>query len=272
MSTTRSAIALAAVLRAIKPLARLLLRHGVGYPAFASALKQVFLEVAADELQRAGKKQTDSALSLLSGVHRRDVRGLGRLDGARIAVEGPMNMASEVMSRWLTAPAYQGQNGQPLVLARTGAAPSFEALVAAMSSDVRPRAVLDELVRLGMAQEAGDKVRLLAPGFVPRHGFAEMAALLSDNLHDHAAAAGSNLDGEHNYLEQAVFSQELTAASAHQLHRFCAHAWRDQFKTVMREAQARFEHDRQHAPADERIHRVRFGAYFFASDDHDRPS
>ncbi|MES3002145.1 MAG: DUF6502 family protein [Pseudomonadota bacterium] len=269
---TRPAVVLCAVLRAIKPLARLLLRHGVAYPAFASALKQLFLEVAADELNRTGKKQTDSALSLLSGVHRRDVRALGQLDGSRIAIEAPMNMASEVASRWLTASRYQAKDGQPLVLPRSGTAPSFEALVAGMSSDVRPRAVLDELVRLGMADEAGDKVRLLAPGFVPREGFPEMASLLGDNLHDHACAAALNLEGGHNYLEQAVFSQDLTADSVQQLHRACAQAWREQFKTVMRQAQARFEHDRLHAPASERIHRVRFGAYFFASDDHDRPS
>lgn len=265
---TRSAIVLAAVLRAFKPLVRLLLRHGVAYPAFAAALKQVFLEAAVEELARTGKKQTDSAISLLSGVHRRDVRTLGRLDGARIAVEEPMNMASQVMSRWLTDPACLDAQGQPLALARA----EFDALVAAISSDVRPRAVLDELVRLGMAEEGGDAVRLLAPGFVPRQGFADMAALLADNVHDHAAAAGANLDGQGNYLEQAVFVDQLGTESAAQLHRVSADAWRQAFRTVMREAQARFDHDQKHVPPADRIHRARFGAYFYACDDLERPS
>jgi len=265
---SRPAIVLAAVLRAFKPLARLLLRHGVAYPAFAAALKQVFLEAAVEELQRAGKKQTDSAISLLSGVHRRDVRNLGRLDGARIAVEEPMNMASQVMTRWLTDPDYLDDEGQPLALGRA----RFDALVAAISSDVRPRAVLDELVRLGLAEEAAEAVRLLAPGFVPHQGFPEMAALLADNVHDHAAAAGANIEGEGNYLEQAIFVDQLTAASAKQLHAASAKAWRQAFKTVMREAQQRFDADEQSSPVEERIHRVRFGAYFYACDDHERPS
>lgn len=265
---SRSAIVLSAALRATKPLARLLLRHGVAYPAFAAALKQVFLEAAVEELQRTGKKQTDSAISLLSGVHRRDVRTLGRLDSERIAVEEPMNMASQVMSRWLTDPDYLDEDGQPLAIERG----RFDALVTTISSDVRPRAVLDELTRLGMAEEGEDGIRLLAPGFVPRKGFPEMAALLADNVHDHAAAAGANIEGEGNYLEQAIFVDQLGAESVKQLHLASAKAWRQAFRSVMREAQARFDHDERHLAPEERIHRVRFGAYFYACDDRERPS
>jgi hypothetical protein len=40
----------------------------------------------------------------------------------------------------------------------------------------------------------------------------------------------------------------------------------------MKEAQARFDHDQANADPQERRHRVRFGSYFFAADDHDQPS
>jgi len=270
--SSRSAVVLASVLRACKPLVRLLLRHGVAYPAFASALKQVFLEAAVEELRSTGKKQTDSALSLLSGVHRRDVRNLAQLGGASLAMEAPMNMASQVASRWLTDPAYLDKKGQPRVLPKAGAAPSLDTLVTAISSDVRPRAVLDELLRLGMAEETAAGIGLLAPGFVPRQGFPEMAALLADNLHDHAAAASLNVDGAHNYLEQAIFVDQLGEESARHLHAASARAWRQAFQTVMREAQARYEHDQSHTPQQQRVHRVRFGSYFYACDDHDQPS
>jgi hypothetical protein len=267
---TRSAIVLAAVLRAFQPLARLLLRHGVAYPAFAAALKQVFLDAAVQELRVAGKKQTDSAISLLSGVHRRDVRNLAQLDAGRIAMEEPMSMASQVVSRWLSDPQYLDPAGRPRVLARA-ATRGFDALVARISSDVRPRAVLDELVRLGMAEEGGDGVKLLAPGFVPRAGFPEMSQLFADNLHDHAAAAACNLDGERNFLEQAIFSDGLTAESAQRLHAVSAQAWRDAFAIVMRVAQARYDHDQANAAPEERRYRVRFGAYFHGSDDNQDP-
>ena len=145
--------------------------------------------------------------------------------------------------------------------------------MASISSDVRPRAVLDELVRLGMAEEGEDGlIRLLAAGFVPRQGFAEMAQLMQDNLHDHLAAASLNLEGEHNYLEQAVFVDQLSEESAHRLHVVAAKAWRQAFKTVMTEAQARYDHDQQNTPPGERNRRARFGSYFYAADQDERPS
>ncbi len=261
----------------LKPLARLLLRHGVAYPAFAAALKQVFLEAARDELRSTGQKQTDSALSLLSGVHRRDVRTLGLLAAgtgprAQDAQDEPKNLSSQVVARWLSDPAYLDAEGLPLPLPRYGPAPSFDALVSAVSSDFRARAMLAELERLGIAQNTDSLVQLLAPGFVPRQGFAETMVLLRDNLHDHVAAASLNADGEHNYLEQSVFVDELTADSVEHLHLVSARVWRQAFRAVMREAQARYEHDQIHATANQRVHRARFGTYFYAANNDDDPA
>lgn len=270
-ASSRSAIVLAAVLRLVRPAVRLLLRHGVAYPSFAVALKQVFLDAAQDELLASGRKTTDSALSLLSGVHRRDVR---QLRASAVTVQPSpqvqaMNMASQVVARWLGDAGCTDADGQPLPLARhapVGEA-GFDTLVAAISTDVRPRAVLDELRRLGLAEEDGDSVRLLAPGFVPRQGFAEMVTLLEHNLHDHLAAGCANLDGGHNFLEQAVFADALSAESVALLHASAAKAWRQAQRQLLREAQARFDHDQAHASPADRIHRVRFGSYFYGAKD-----
>ena len=274
--SSRSAIVLACALHVLRPLARLLLRNGVAYPAFAVAMKKVFLDAAHDELRDSGKKPTDSAVSLMSGVHRRDVRNLGRLaEPAAAEVEGetPLNMASQVVARWLSQTDCLDDEGQPRPLPRSGEWPNFDALVTRVSSDVRPRAVLDELVRLGMAQENDQQqVALLITGFVPRQGFAEMAQLMQDNLHDHIAAASLNLQGDHNYLEQSVFVDQLSDESTRRLHAVAAKAWRQAFKTVMTEAQARYDHDQQHTDPDLRIHRARFGSYFYAADKDDHPS
>lgn len=261
---TRSAIVLNAVLRLLKPVAALLLRNGVAYPAFVAALKALFVEVAREELQRAGQKQTDSAVSLLSGVHRRDVRTLARLEPADETLDEPLNLASQVVGRWLSDPAYVDEEGQPRPLPRYGEAPSFDSLVTATSGDIRARAILAELERLGMARLEDGTVRLLEPGFVPREGFEEGMTLLRDNLHDHIAAAALNVSGEQNFLEQSVYVDRLTAESAQHLHTLSARIWRQAFRTVMREAQLRFDEDQANAPADQRVHRARFGAYFYA--------
>lgn len=259
----RGQLVLAAVLRLLRPLARLLLRQGITYPVFAAALKPVFLEAAQQELAERGARQTDSALTLLSGVHRRDVRALLRAPAVPAQrVSEPTSLASEVVARWLADRSYR-KRGRPAALARGSGPGSFDSLVASVSSDVRPRAVLDELVRLGVAEENEHGVTLLAEAFLPRQGFAEMAQLFADNVHDHAAAAAANLQGQANLLEQAVFVDQLTPASAHELHLEATRAWHAAFRSVMDKAQSRFDEDAAQAAPHERTTRARFGVYFY---------
>ena len=113
-----------------------------------------------------------------------------------------------------------------------------------------------------VAADAG--VVLEGSGFAPRQGFEEMSWLMAQNLQDHAAAAVANLNGEGNFLEQAVFVDELTAESATRLQQVSVQAWKAAFKTVMQEAQARFDGDAASAPPQARTHRARFGVYFYS--------
>jgi hypothetical protein len=82
-----------------------------------------------------------------------------------------------------------------------------------------------------------------------------------------AANLGGTRPRPGGYLEQAVFVDEITAASAEQLHDVAVEAWRRAFALVMAEAQARFDADAATAPADTRRHRARFGVYFFSDRD-----
>lgn len=283
-SAGRAGVVLSAALRLMRPIARLLLRHGINHRTFSVALKSVFLAAAQDELKARGMARTDSALTLLSGVHRRDVRTLLREPPAAAErLARPASLASEVVGRWLSQHrmrAGRGTSGSnprgatavQRVLPRGSAdgstEGSFNHLVASVSRDIRPRALLDELLRLGVVEETDAGVRLLAESFTPREGFAEIASITADNLHDHLAAAAENLQGlpaGPNHLEQSVFVDEITQASAEQLRRAAVLAWKQAFQTVMSEAQTRFDHDAQHTTPAERTQRARFGVYFYAT-------
>jgi Family of unknown function (DUF6502) len=257
------AAALASVLRVMQPLVRLLVRQGVTYPALAAALKRVFLDAARDELARTGMATTDSALTLLSGVHRRDVRSLTRGPEALRAAEPTtaVGLSAEAIGRWLADPTLGGRR-----LPRSGPG-SFDELVQGISRDVRPRAVLDELLRLGAVSESDAGIALNTSGFVPRQGFTELSNLFAANLHDHAAAAAANLQGEASFLEQAVFVDEIGTESAARLHQVAVQAWKQAVQTVFAEAQARFDHDAVHTPPEQRTERARFGVYFFSRPD-----
>ena len=252
------------VLRVLRPLVRLLVRNGVTFTVLSAALKRVFLDAARRELQDRNMPQTDSAISLLSGVHRRDVRELTRgAPAAAPVAPGPLGLAAQVVARWMHDPAYQADEGGTRVLPKAGEGDSFDALVAGVSRDVRPRAVLDELLRLGVVQETEAGVVLEASGFAPRAGFAEVSWLTAANLHDHAAAAVANLQGEANFLEQAVFVDQISAESAQQMQHTAKVAWKQAFHQVMQQAQTHFDGDAG-LPAAQRGHRARFGVYFYS--------
>ncbi len=271
----RQNLTLRAVLRVVSPLVRLLVREGVTYPTFAAALKPVFVDAARAELQRQDMRQTASATSLLSGVHRKDLREMaaparGDHSTSRSTsrstkggdVGTRLHLVGQVVARWMSARGWQAR-GRPRVLPKSGSERSFDALVASISKDVRARAVLDEMLRLGVVRDTPDGLVLSEAALVPREGFDAMSEALAVNLHDHAAAAVANVGEGRNFLDQALYVDEITDASVVMLKREAVKAWQAAFATVMDSAQERFDTDARDALRDTRTRRLRFGVYCY---------
>ncbi|WP_127998204.1 DUF6502 family protein [Piscinibacter defluvii] len=260
-----AALALRELPALMAPLARWLLRNGAAYGAVADALKQVFVDAARAELQRDGRAPTVSALSVLSGVHRKDVKALEqrpRTAEAVVAGKG-VPLASQVFTRWMADKRLRGRDGRPRALARSGPAPSFEALAREVSQDVHPRTVLEELLRLGLVELADEQVRPTGSAFIPSRRLDELTALFAANARDHLAAAVHNLTVDApRYLEQSVFADGLGADSVERLHTLAREAWAQAFRAMVDEAQAAVQADAAVEPPDQQ--RIRFGVYFYA--------
>lgn len=256
----RADLALRTALALATPIVRWLLRRGVQYGAFITALKRVFVEVAGEELRRSGRRTTDSALSVLSGVHRKDVRALAHL-GRALQRDKSFSPASLVFTRWATDPRWRDPaTGQPMRLPRLGDEPSFETLAREVSTDVHPRTLLDELLRLELVRVAGDEVELAADSFVPSADEAAMAGLFAANGADHLSAAVHNLTtAEPRLLEQSVFAAGLSRASADELAVLARRLWAEAFARMAEEATRRYQADQPASPA----HRMRFGVYYY---------
>lgn len=269
MLESRSDLSLAAALRLMSPLVELLLQEGVTYPLFSNALKKVFLESAQSVIESRSARANDSSISMLSGVHRKDVREW-RLVGKPRPPAKTLGVAMEVYTRWASDPTYRNDKGEPRLLERTGASGSFEELAASVSTDVHPRTVLDELLRLGVveaADESGDetpsRLHLCEGAFVPKEGHAEMLQLFADNVADHIATAARNLNGsEAPLLEQSVFADGLSAESAAALSALARKLWAGVFQEMARAATHLTQQDQGLDGAEERI---RLGMYFYRS-------
>ncbi len=255
----------------LAPLARMLVAHGVTYPQLAQALKPVFLEAAKAELAESDKAPTDSALSLLSGVHRKDVRALSRSRSKSLVTPSPsLSFAAEVATRWVTDRKYLDDRGRPKRLPIRSEKirdRTFETLAQSVSKDFHPHSVLDELTRLGIAKVKDDTVSLLWREFAPADGFKENAHFLRVNVQDHLAAATENMRSvgqspDKPFLEHAVFADEISQESAKKLEKLARKLWSVALRQWLTKALILFEAD-QSKPPSQRMARTRFGAYTF---------
>lgn len=262
----------------VEPLVRLLVANGIGYQDFGKALKPLFVAAARAEIVAEGREPNDAALSLRSGVQRKDTRAFrteaGSDDASTAEPRRELSVAEIVFTRWTTDPAYRGPDGGPAELPVGGPAPSFDALVQAVTRDLSRRTVLNELSGLGLVAEASGRVTPLARSMTPRQGFTEIARYMADHVRDHLLAGAANVAavgrGETApFLEHSLYGKGLSAESLAQLQVLARRLWQDAQAEFAEQARLAYERDRAAPPPGENRHpgRLRFGVYFFADPD-----
>jgi len=253
--------------RLLRPLVRALISSGVTAPAFYQIVKSVYVEVAEKDFEIEGKRQTDSRLSILTGVHRRDVRAY-RTASAQTdtAVQRKISAVASVAGAWVGGTATTDAEGTPLPLPRTGqSGPSFESLVQSISRDVRPRTILEELLRQRLVAEDADGMLVLrTDAFVGPADTAQKVHFFGDNVGDHIAAAVENLLSDTPpFMERAVFYNKLTPASVDRIEAEGRERAMALLKDVNRLAAARQSADEGDPAATERF---RLGVFFYRAD------
>ena len=253
----------------LRPIVRLSIAHGVKFQQLSELLKVVLLDVAESDLRAEGRRANASLLSVVTGLHRKDVNRLLRQRGEPEPAAEP-SIESQVFTRWITDPAYLDAVGRPRPLARiaTPGLPdgSFEALARGVTSDVHPRAIFDSLMRLGMvALDERDRVTLLTERFVPSSELAQMLGFVRDNNHDHLAASVANAMGQAPpFLEQSLFADGLRPESAARLQDQAREAWLRLVREFVPVAERMVANDQARAGVAEASTRVRIGMYFFS--------
>lgn len=259
----------AALRRVLRPLIRLMLSHGIRFQTFCDLVKSTYIHVAEEEFRLDNKEQTDSRISLLTGVHRRDVKRLRNESLAASSLSLQASMSAQLLAMWSGRPEYLDSQGLPLPLPRLaskGRERSFEALVQSISKDFRARVVLDEWLRQGIATlDEQDNVRLAADAFVSPQGFEEKAFYFGQNIHDHLAATVHNLSGiTPPYLERCVYYDKLTSESVKEYERVAKSVGMRALHTVNRHA---IELQKRDEGKTDAIYRTNFGIYNFTEVD-----
>lgn len=248
--------------RLLVPLARLCLANGISFVIAEEFLKRAFVREA-DALQPGAPEYGKvSRISTATGINRREVTRLTKLEVPARATKQPV--ASEILARWTTDHAYRNLNGEPTALNRLGPAPSFEALAQSITRDVHPRSLLDEMIRLDLVNhdENLDLVSLSRTDFVPRSDFRQMLNFLGNNVGDHLNAAVANVLHEgSSHLEQAVFADELSTESLEALRPLVMAHWNTLHEKMVPALTSLIEADKHAGRTQDQ--RVRIGLYTF---------
>ncbi len=266
-NTTERVLATAA--KILAPLVRLLIAKGVTYQMASEVLKQVYVRVAQKQFVD-DDEATGTRLSLLTGLNRKEIRRLTSDDADKN--RAPMSSyALAVHATWRTLRKWRDKDGIPKVLPRrsTSNQPSFDELVKSVTTDHRPSAVFDELARLEYIDVDADENLTLRPGaFAATPDEADKLTRLSENLEDHLSAAVTNvLEVEPRFLERFVYSDELSSASAEDVHRFARHEW-DRLQDLFFEKAMSLEASDAESKLETRT-RIRVGMYFYSEESSD---
>ena len=170
-----------ACLRLLRPLARIMLRHGLSTYDFSRIANIAFVRAAGDILREQGKPVSFSRVSAITGLHRHVVSDIVNSPGSGESESSNdkdyrRNRLARVLTGWYESPRYTDGNGLPLVLAPDGPHPSFASLVREFSGDIYPGIILDELREVGaIALQKDGSVRALSRRY--SGGGAEAAAI-----------------------------------------------------------------------------------------------
>lgn len=263
----------AALRTLLRPLVRLLLAHGITLPALTALLKSLYVEVAEQEFPIPGKPQTDSRINLLTGVHRKDIRRLRQELPSDDVVPASVAVGTQLVAKWVGEQKYLDERGSPKALPirkAQGREASFEQLVGAVvRQDLRPRVVLDELLRLGVVAVDGHCVRLNTEAFIPEKGFDEKAFYFGRNLRDHMATGVHNmLDNAPPLFERSVSYHKLGPASVKELNEMADQLGMQALKTINNKAMEMKRRDEKYSGEKQRIN---FGIYLYVGDDNLEP-
>lgn len=155
------------VVRILRPIARVALRHGMSSIEFEEIARWVFVDTALRDpaFSLSGRnKQFKSRAAILTGLSRKEVMRLSRQPPP--GEQGEVlcrNRAARVLAGWMSPPYADGR-GRPRVLSLKDGNDSFMHLVKSCGGDVPYRAILDELLESGVVERVNGKGLRVKPG------------------------------------------------------------------------------------------------------------
>jgi hypothetical protein len=241
----------------LRPILRLAIKAGLRYAELDDALREALFEEARAASDPT-KRSNASALSLMTGLHRKETAARLISKAADSTAQDVrvrrQAIVSQVFERWLREARRRPSRNR---LPSSDGKESFAALAKKVVTDVHPRAVLDELLRLGLVAEANGQVELLSDSFTPPGAADDRVPLMIENASALLrTCVGNTLAEAKPQLEQAIWGESISLEDAIKLDDLA----RTQWKRSRRELFDAIS-ETPEAARDETRYRVRIGMY-----------
>lgn len=156
MTTSALPTRLKALRTMLRPIVRFALAGSHTFQEFVEVLKNVFIDVAVEEMSKSTKKINVSRISVMTGVHRTDVFRLYKMADN---TKEPMNQLQIILALWENDREFSSSDGRPKVLNISGPDAAFTRLVGKVSKSIAPGTVLFELERRGFVERTARGVK-----------------------------------------------------------------------------------------------------------------
>jgi hypothetical protein len=203
----------AAVLKLLKPLVRVLLKHGMAYGTFAELARKAYVDEGLEYLRESGSRPTISGVSALTGLTRKEAKRLNELVWVDEAASSQRyNRATRVISGWTGGEQYLDSAGEPAILPVDGGRGSFTSLVKQFSGDIPPSTMLSLLEKSGTIAISSSGIELLEKAYVPSNAPLEKVNILGTDVAEIIHSIGHNLSASPDDL---LFQRKVSNVLLH---------------------------------------------------------
>ena len=251
----------------LRPIAKILLRYGIGFREFAEIAKSAFVDVATSEYGLRGRPTNMSRVAVMTGLTRKEVRRLrDKLERGEHSVVPKTTPLWDVLHNWHRDPEFQDKNGGPASLPFRGSEKSFEKLVRKFGGDIPAGAMRAELKRVGAVSESDDgELTAISNGFRPEGDQEILINSLMHLAYPALSTIGHNLDPNRPggaWAQRVAFSRDIESSDSPTVRRIC----RDRIDAFSQAIDDSFLGYENAAKEKSKKNTVAVGVYYFEDD------
>lgn len=259
-----------ALLIALRPLARALLRAGIGYREFEEISKTAFVEIATKDYGLRGRPTNISRVAVMTGLTRKEVKRLRDKttagDATLVAKTTPM---AAVLHRWYTEGEFQTTSARPADLEFDGEGVTFSSLVRKYGGDIPPGAMRTELLRIEAIEELSNGALRPLKRNVSNLGVHDrFVNVLANQLYPAALVVAHNTDHEDpedRWLQRTVTTSYVRKSDSQRVRRIATDRL-DEFTESVDDLFAAYESLYEKSEEGEPSRAVGIGVFYFEED------